>query len=1042
MQHDKTVRIFISYRWEYSYAEAKLLQRSIASRFENVVVFRDEERATPGESLTEQIIGFLNDNPVVLALFHKDWQRQPTIGGDSYQNKLFKTDDWVFMELNHAHHIKNLSIIPILCYGAVLPPRNDEVEKKIALPPALHFLSDDILAKPFNKSNDSEEAILKFLKEKFGLTERAQTDKAPPPNRLKEEGLELPDVMPSKDKEKGVPIPYLGLSYYEEKHARLFFGRNEDILTLWNMIERKPERLLLLYGYSGVGKSSLLHAGLFPRVKQKGWTVLAKRREKDKGLTALLEELLNGVSATGKTLIAIDQLEEALIEPGDAIDELPVFFQRIKTALDAWPNLNILLGFRKEFLSEIQEQVNRNGLTNTKTECFLKPLSEEGILEAIALDEGIRTYYNYNLADGLANDIATGIIERGVQLHSGEVSSKAPWLQLLLLNLWQAAEKEQGDLGVLNLEHRHLEAVRSDTFPRLVENQLSKMAEQGSPHCDFYENGLTLDLLAYLTTAGGTAAIRADEELLKRYPHKEQEMKDHLRLLENLQLVTRISSRNERLLTRLAHDALAPVIRRRFEASNWPVQRGHRIFASKKTVDQHGNMVMDPIQDKDDIALLREAKPFMCRWSEDEEAAFAKGENILAKEEAERRANMAYIFDSFADVGKDLIYSLDHEQALEKFQIAFDVELDFETKKQKLYTPLEELFFFFAEGERQPEKARAAAQLLLQLQPAATLRAGLEKCIAEAWQHRSQFTPLLKALASYAALQKRYYPDMITIKGDTFKMGSPEKEEGHQSDELQHKVKVSSFNIATTPLTFYQYALHCQATGKSIATKTPSWGRRGDHPIVNMSWYDAVEFCNWLSLHQGLSPCYKLLKEAGSDENNKVANDYMKWKVDAIKGSGFRLPTEAEWEFAARGGNRKQDFRFAGSKEIEEVAWYWKNSGDQPLSGRDWDLNRVLENNGRTYRVAAKKHNGIGLYDMSGNVFEWCWDWYQEDYYKTCKSQGIVNNPKGAESSNTGRVLRGGSWRSYDLYCRVAFRSYNDPDYRNSIIGFLLAQDF
>jgi len=1035
MQDKKPTRIFISYRWDYSYEEASALQREITARFEQVSVFWDAKETKPGELLTKNIIDALDENPIVLALLHKDWQIKPPVEEGSYLNKLFKPNDWVFMELDYARNERNLRVIPVLCHGAKLPARNKPDEIQRVLPEKLQFLTDDLLALPFDKANGNEEAVLRFLKKEFHLTEKTDAPSEPLVNCLKEEGLDLPNILPAR---KDVPLPYLGLPHYEEKHARLFFGRNDDILALWNLVERKPERLLLLYGYSGVGKSSLLHAGLFPRMqkKEKGWTVLAARRQKGKSLEALFEALLADAPDSAKTLIAIDQLEEALIEPEQGVEELSGFLRRVKSALKARPGLRVLLGFRKEFLPEMQEQVVSEGLDHKTTDYFLKPLSDEGIREAIALDGGIRSHYGYEMADGLADEIADGIIERGVQAHSGEISSKAPWLQLLLLNLWQAAQKEQGELGLLRLEQRHLHAVRRDTFPLIVESQLAKMAAQPWPHRELYDNGLTLDLLACLTTAGGTAAIRADEELRQRYACPPEELTAHLRLLENLQLVTRISSRTDQPFTRLAHDALAPVIRQRFDESNLPAQRGHRILAGKKT----GDGAVAAIRDKDDIAILRAAKPFMCCWSEAEEAAFAEGERAIAQAEAELREKTAYVFDSFANLGLDLIYTLDHEQALEKFQVAIEVPLDFDLKKQKLTAPAEELFYFFAAGGRQPDKARIAAQLLLELQPDEALRAGLEQCIAATWERREQFALLLPKLTTIATLEKRYYPEMVRIEGGAFKMGSPEKESGRYSDELQHKVKLASFRMATTTVTFFQFALYCEATGKSIVSRTPSWGRRGDHPLVNVSWYDAVEFCNWLSLQCGLSPCYELLKQTNSDENNQVPNDYLKWKVETLKGTGYRLPTNAEWEYAARGGNRKQAFRYAGSNEIEDVAWYWENSGDKRLSG-EWDANRVLDNNCRTHRVGAKNHNGIGLYDMSGNVWEWCRDWYQSDYYEHCKSKGVVENPEGPESSNSGRVLRGGSWLVSDDLCRVAYRYISLPDYSLNYFGFRLAQD-
>ena len=155
------------------------------------------------------------------------------------------------------------------------------------------------------------------------------------------------------------------------------------------------------------------------------------------------------------------------------------------------------------------------------------------------------------------------------------------------------------------------------------------------------------------------------------------------------------------------------------------------------------------------------------------------------------------------------------------------------------------------------------------------------------------------------------------------------------------------------------------------------------------------------------------------------------------KVKGFRLPTEAEWELAARAGVGAPKTLFAGSDTLDLVGWYWENSGDKPISG-NWDLNRIYDNNGRTHPVKQKKDNGIGIYDLSGNVYEWCWDWYDADYYTECQKRGIAQNPSGAKSSTDGRVIRGGCWNEDPGGCRVACRSGIYPDYRDFYTGFRL----
>ena len=155
------------------------------------------------------------------------------------------------------------------------------------------------------------------------------------------------------------------------------------------------------------------------------------------------------------------------------------------------------------------------------------------------------------------------------------------------------------------------------------------------------------------------------------------------------------------------------------------------------------------------------------------------------------------------------------------------------------------------------------------------------------------------------------------------------------------------------------------------------------HPVVCLSWLGAVAYCKWLST---------------------IAGDKL-----------FRLPTEAEWEYAAQGGRRSKHFKFAGSNTLDKVAWY-----DTPR--------RCL------HQVAELEANELGIYDMSGNVWEWCSDWYAEDYYE----KGLVDNPQGPADGSY-RVIRGGSWNSELRDCRVSSRFYWLPYDHLDLLGFRVA---
>ena len=237
---------------------------------------------------------------------------------------------------------------------------------------------------------------------------------------------------------------------------------------------------------------------------------------------------------------------------------------------------------------------------------------------------------------------------------------------------------------------------------------------------------------------------------------------------------------------------------------------------------------------------------------------------------------------------------------------------------------------------------------------------------------------------------KLIVPDhMVLVKGGTFQMGE---------DKDAHQVTLSDFLIAKHQLTFEEYDAFCKATGRDLPSDM-GWSR-GKRPVIKVNWFDAVDYCNWRSQREGLREVYQIKQQQVSPN----------WQAN-----GYRLPTEAEWEYAARGGQQSQGFEYAGSNILDEVAWYDKNSG------------------GKTHLVGEKKANELGLYDLSGNVWEWCWDWYGDYPSKA------IEDPKGPDTG-TYRVRRGGSWRRNAIGARVAYRYNRNPDYRFNNVGFRLAR--
>jgi len=232
--------------------------------------------------------------------------------------------------------------------------------------------------------------------------------------------------------------------------------------------------------------------------------------------------------------------------------------------------------------------------------------------------------------------------------------------------------------------------------------------------------------------------------------------------------------------------------------------------------------------------------------------------------------------------------------------------------------------------------------------------------------------------------------EMIYVAGGNFTMGDTFGD-GESDEKPTHTVSLSSFYIGKYEVT--------QSQWQTVMGSNPSNFKGDNKPVEGVNWYDAIEFCNKLSEREGLTPCYSI------NGANTICDG---------SANGYRLPTEAEWEYAAKGGNSGNGCKYSGSNDLSSVAWYSDNSGSQ------------------THSVGQKQSNELGIYDLSGNVWEWCWDWYNDSYYNS--SPG--SNPRGAGSGEY-RALRGGSWNSSDRGCRVAFRFRSTRGDRYDILGGL-----
>jgi len=217
--------------------------------------------------------------------------------------------------------------------------------------------------------------------------------------------------------------------------------------------------------------------------------------------------------------------------------------------------------------------------------------------------------------------------------------------------------------------------------------------------------------------------------------------------------------------------------------------------------------------------------------------------------------------------------------------------------------------------------------------------------------------------------------NMVSVEGGTFTMGATAEQGSYVALDVKpaHQVTLSSFSIGKYEVT--------QEEWEAVMGSNPSHFKGAKRPVESVSWDDCQTFIR---------------------------------KLNQLTGKQFRLTTEAEWEYAARGGNRSRGYKYSGSHDIGSVAWYWDNAGKE------------------THPVGQKQANELGIYDMSGNVYEWCQDWYG-DY-----SSSAQTNPTGPGSGSY-RVYRGGGWSSSARNCRVSSRFGNTPGFGIGGLGLRLA---
>ncbi len=951
--------IFINYRRTKTRDKALILRWILEKEFGAGVSFLDEATIAPGRPWRMELRQAVQGCELLLAMIHGEWHKDQDEA--SGEKSLDQDHDWVRQEIATALQAGKV-VIPVLIDQAYLTPGGADLQRT-------RFPSNDWLPADIHKLFEGQAFRLRFddltphrmddflghlgthLPEKWQVAaEDARSDEGGYYPGVLQETFPLPEQL--RQATPVSPAPYVGLRPFRRADARLFYGRSREIYELCHKLNHQDSRLLLLDGYSGTGKSSLLQAGLIPRMEAQGWAVAYVRREEGKitGLPALLAARLAALAAAQeRKLIILDQLEEILTNPIATLpDELARLIDGLVNALEEDHGLKVVLGFRSEYAVHIKRQLDQHDEKPAyDSDTTLHTLERQGLIEAIRsvsadsdLNGAGKPYHlRFRPSRTLPETIAQHLIDSRAGHHI------APLLQVNLDLIWHSCRRDDGIVEITGADIRNL----IDTHEALLDHYLAKVREFVTS--DQMDDQRLLELLHFYVEQKPASALRPDRDF--EHEFGDESFAPKLReACKQLYLLYSQGSGDD-TITRLSHDSLAQVIDGRYSR------------LTKAKYEARGTLAVD--------SLKREI---------DEQ-----------------------------------IESLQYGQALD----TLDRMMTVEEQRRQLHPYFFELTFFWNEAGQHQEIGKVVQYWLDSGLLSGALREQVSQLL-DSVPARERLRDWLALVdpARYSDMQARYLaPEqtvMVHLEGARFMMGD---ETGDLDDWAQpvHPVQVSSFWMGNVPVTWWQFALHLFANQQDgeLENKAPSWGLKGNHPALNLDWYEAVEYCNWLSLQESLMPAYAV--DRSPDPGNLSEYDEKKWTVRRIDGAtGFRLPTEAEWEFACRAGTTTK-YSFRDAEELGDYGWYDDNSDSQ------------------THPVGAKKPNPWGLYDMHGNVCEWCQDWHDDQYYE----ESPETDPLGPEAGSF-RVFRGGCWFDGARNCRSASRDWDVPVNRNYFLGFRLAR--
>lgn len=878
---------------------------------------------------------------------------------------------------------------------------------------------------------------------------------------------------------------YPGVRPFETADKDLFFGRERDVHDLSVLITL--EKLVVLFGKSGYGKSSLINAGIIPHLKEieeEGMPFapivvrLGNYSGEETNITPI-EKVLAGLYAVSlntksepnlginvsqepnpkildsafmenlvaerslwyhfkqrqtlgnpRYLLIFDQFEEfftypvvqqetfkaQLAEllysdmPQQVREATPNFDKAQRLFLSKPLDVKVLFSIRADRMSQLGKLKDK--LPAILHKCFeLKGLSESQAQESIekpAQKQGDYITPPFTYSPEALRLMLKKLGENKQQLQNSGIEA----FQLQILCEYLEEEVSKGRVSQNRVEPEHfedkIEMIYEGYYQRLLDKLPKKTANTA-------QRMIEESLIFNDAQTGESRRLSMDSDILvQRYSGKGV-THETLRILENAFLLRREANTMGGFSYEVSHDTLVgPILRMKNERLSWESQR--------RLLGIIGVMMLI-------LAIVTGVVFYFYKL---------KGEAVIAKDEALRLRNVslkkadslnmalkeigaqkdsidkqqrltefalgqledasAQIAALLVDDSKKMIYEIRYDMALEKLRAA----LPLKSKKNDVLKGLLELAFFYNEAG-QYQQARGIVENVLLFCAVTRDKALPNK------PTRFALNEIIKSMDPiwYDSLKLKYYPQMIDVKGGAFCFGSIASVEKCDTN-LFYLATVDNFRIARTETTVWQYFLYATATGRKM--EKPSWGWAGDNPVVNISWYEAIAYIVWLNKQYGKEQVYAL--NIPPDPNELDNSQRLNWKkVVKWDAKGYRLPTEIEWEYAARGGINGNKYIYSGSDNIGSSGWFKFNSDN------------------RTQKVGIKIKNSLGIADMSGNAYEWCWNW--TDPLSPTDSRRMQAPKEGQYP-----VLRGGSWNFLSEESKILSKGSENPKAKSDFIGF------